>query len=68
MHEGEKEKFPPVGDLLRKIVPLGRIAEVDEVGNSAVYLCSPAASYVTGQALTLDGGLLAGPNVAGLMA
>ncbi|KAF7198573.1 Short-chain dehydrogenase RED2 [Pseudocercospora fuligena] len=68
MHEGEKAKFPPVGDLLRKLVSLGRIAEVDEVGNSAVYLCSPAASYVTGQALTLDGGLLAGPNIAGLMA
>jgi NAD(P)-dependent dehydrogenase (short-subunit alcohol dehydrogenase family) len=36
--------------------PLGRIGGADEVGETAVWLCSDAASYVTGVALSVDGG------------
>lgn len=35
---------------------LGRIGEPDEMAGAVVYLCSPAASFVTGQTLVLDGG------------
>jgi NAD(P)-dependent dehydrogenase (short-subunit alcohol dehydrogenase family) len=35
---------------------LGRSGEADEMAGAAVYLCSPAASFVTGQTLVLDGG------------
>jgi len=46
-------------DLLRR-VPIGRIAEPEEIANAVVWLCSPAASYVTGTVLVADGGWLAG--------
>lgn len=38
------------------VTPLRRLAESDEVAAAAVWLCSPDASYVTGTALSVDGG------------
>lgn len=63
MFEGEQQKVPPIMEIIQKINPAGRPAEVDEVGNSIVYLCSPAASYVSGHALTLGAGMTAGPMI-----
>jgi NAD(P)-dependent dehydrogenase (short-subunit alcohol dehydrogenase family) len=40
-------------------VPLARLCEMDEVAAMVSYLASPAAQYVTGQTLLLDGGLTA---------
>ena len=44
---------------LIKRIPLGRIAEVDDVIGAVIFFCSGASSFVTGQVLTLDGGLTA---------
>ena len=38
-------------------IPLKRFGKASEVGALAAYLCSPAASFMTGQVLTLDGGM-----------
>ena len=38
-------------------VPLGRMGQADEVAAAVAYLCSPAAAYVTGAVLPVDGGL-----------
>jgi gluconate 5-dehydrogenase len=59
---------PQVADLLadeafrtglEQRIPLHRIAETDDVVGAALLLCSDASSFITGQVLTLDGGLTA---------
>ena len=44
-------------DAAREQVPAGRLGMPAEVAAAAVFLCSAAASYVTGQSLLVDGGL-----------
>lgn len=41
-------------------VPIGRMAEPEEIGEVIAFLCSPAASYLTGQAVAVEGGYLKG--------
>lgn len=43
--------------------PMNRFGESSEVAEAVVWMCSSAASFMTGQSLVLDGGFLAGPNV-----
>ena len=45
-------------ERLSKYQPLGRMASADEVAMLTLYLCSEQASFITGQALPLDGGVL----------
>ena len=41
---------------LRRRTPLGRLAEPCEIAEAAWFLCSPAASFITGSILSVDGG------------
>lgn len=40
-------------------IPLGRFGELEDLAGAVVFLCSPAARYITGQILYVDGGYLA---------
>ena len=42
---------------LKETIPLGRAGNVDEVAKTALFLCSPLASYITGVVLPVDGGM-----------
>jgi 3-oxoacyl-[acyl-carrier protein] reductase len=44
-------------EILKKI-PLGCLGQSDDIAAAALYLASPAARYVTGQVLTVDGGMV----------
>ena len=47
------------GQELLMRTPMGRFGKIEELVGAAVYLCSDAASFVTGQTLVVDGGFLA---------
>ena len=48
---------PKIGPAITQAHPVGRIGEADEVAAAVVWLSSDAASFVTGLAHTVDGGL-----------
>ena len=56
----EAAKNPNHVDQLQNLTPLGRLAEPEEVGEVAVWLCTDAASYVHGHTLSADGGAVLG--------
>ena len=55
--ETDMTKDIPEDAPLRQQIPLGRIAKPEEIAALAVFLCSPAAAYITGEVVRIDGGL-----------
>jgi 3-oxoacyl-[acyl-carrier protein] reductase len=58
----ETDMTKGLGDDLRKMllskIPLARLGQPEDVAGVVAFLCSPAASYMTGQILTIDGGMV----------
>jgi NAD(P)-dependent dehydrogenase (short-subunit alcohol dehydrogenase family) len=45
--------------IVRDSIPMGRLAEPEEIAEAVVFLCSDRASFITGQVLQVDGGIAA---------
>ncbi len=45
-------------ESMHKQIPLGRFGQVEDVANAIVFLASDEASYITGQVLNIDGGMV----------
>ena len=48
------------GDLIKKMIPLKRLGQPEDIARAAVFLASADAAYITGQILMVDGGLSLG--------
>jgi len=53
--EGQGEELDR---MLKALVPMGRMGKAEEIADAVLWLCSQASSYVTGQSISVDGGLL----------
>jgi 3-oxoacyl-[acyl-carrier protein] reductase len=47
-------------DVLKKMIPVKRLGTPEDIANVVIFLCGPAAAYITGQVITVDGGLSLG--------
>src|SRR5258707_6007328 len=45
-------------NAMEKSIPMGRVGRPEEIANAVLWLCSDAASYVTGQSISVDGGFV----------
>jgi len=48
---------PEQKEAMLKTIPLGRVGNPEEIAHAVVFLASPAANYITGQTLIVDGGM-----------
>jgi 2-hydroxycyclohexanecarboxyl-CoA dehydrogenase len=53
----QSPKSERVIEAVTRAIPLGRVGQPEDVAGAVVYLASPAADYVTGQTLSVSGGL-----------
>jgi NAD(P)-dependent dehydrogenase (short-subunit alcohol dehydrogenase family) len=43
---------------MKQMIPMGRVGRPEEIATTVLWLCSSAASYVTGQSISVDGGFV----------
>jgi len=54
--------WEPAEEVISRRLPLRRLGEPADIANAALFLCSDAASWITGQTLVIDGGALSMPS------
>jgi NAD(P)-dependent dehydrogenase (short-subunit alcohol dehydrogenase family) len=53
----DPKKTEAVSAMYREKTPLGRLCDPQDIANAALFLCSDMGSYITGEILSVDGGL-----------
>ena len=66
--EGLAGMGPEYRKAMEASVPQGRLGEVDDIGNAALFFATKEAAYITGQALVIDGGQILPESLAALEA
>ncbi|WP_017543798.1 3-oxoacyl-ACP reductase FabG [Nocardiopsis prasina] len=54
--EGLDDMGPDYLERMRAAIPLGRVGEVEDIAATCLFLAGPGASFITGQAIVVDGG------------
>jgi NAD(P)-dependent dehydrogenase (short-subunit alcohol dehydrogenase family) len=63
--ERTRLELPDYAGMWASRTPLGRVGQPEDVGRAVAYLASPAAEFITGQTIWVDGGLFTQPPWAG---
>ena len=53
----DPKKTESVSQMYREKTPLGRLTDPQDIANAALFLCSDMGSYITGEIMSVDGGL-----------
>ena len=56
MVEDMISKEPGIIEEMLKVVPMGRLGKAEEIAATVIFLCTPGAAFITGQAIAVDGG------------
>ncbi|MEK8036033.1 MAG: SDR family oxidoreductase, partial [candidate division NC10 bacterium] len=53
----QSEKTARVIEAVTRAIPLGRVGQPEDIAGAVAFLASPAAGFITGQTLSVSGGL-----------
>lgn len=51
---------PEMEERMRRVIPMGRFGQPEEIAQAIMWLCAPENDFCTGQAIQMDGGMTAG--------
>ncbi len=60
MVQGLIDSAPNMEEKMRRVIPIGRFGQPEEIAQTILWLCSPENGFCNGQAIQMDGGLTAG--------
>ena len=56
LRAAQESRHLPKAEVLARMIPAGRLGTGDDIGAMCAFLCSDAASYITGQVIAVNGG------------
>jgi NAD(P)-dependent dehydrogenase (short-subunit alcohol dehydrogenase family) len=56
LRDAQTRGHVPTGEQMGAVIPSGRLGTLDDIGATCAFLCSDAASYITGQVIGVNGG------------